>query len=377
VDDVAGLANGNYVVTSAVRVNNAVQIDAQIFNGTTAVGSAFRVDNPSQGQATSSKIALLGDGDFVIAWQDNVGANNDVVTHAQTYHPDGTAFGTEVTKQGALGDLSSVGSDRFIMSLFPIGGGATAGIFSASDDASHSELIQNQATGAIDFLSANGPALTQSALSTNLWPVVGEGDFNGDGQMDLVTQKNGAIDFVFMQGSNITGSDLLSGSYWNFVGTGYFPGFFPLALGGGPELITQSAAGQIDLLHFFGSSLNASGLLNGTYDHVVGAGDFYGNGQIEIATQNSVGQIDLLTFNGTNLVASALVPGTYWTVKGVADVNHDGTSDFITENSATGQIDYLMMSGAQVTGSLLENTAIPGWNVVNASQTADQFFHGA
>ena len=36
-----------------------------------------------------------------------------------------------------------------------------------------------------------------------------------------------------------------------------------------------------------------------------------------------------------------------------------------------------MLNGGQVTGSLLENTAVPGWNVVNASQVADQFFHSA
>jgi hypothetical protein len=71
------------------------------------------------------------------------------------------------------------------------------------------------------------------------------------------------------------------------------------------------------------------------------------------------------------------LPGHYWAAKGVADVNHDGTSDFITQNSATGQIDYLMMNGGQVTHSLLETTAYPGWNVVNASQAADQLFHGA
>jgi hypothetical protein len=385
--NVIGLKNGNYVVT---WFDGTGELEAQIFDGSTKVGSAFRVDHPGEGFAEgigtgTPAIALLGDGDFVIAWNDDAslpGGHFATVAHAQTYHPDGTPFGAEVTVPGDAGvnsmvtGLTAVGTDRFVLNT-TTATGASAMIFGASDDASHSELIQNQATGAIDYLSLNGPALTRSSLGTNLAPVVGEGDFNGDGQMDLVTQKNGQIDFVYMNGSQIVGNQLVSGSYWNVVGSAdYFQG--PLFnRTQGPELITQNAAGQIDLLHFTNGTLDASELLNGNYNHVVGAGDFYGNGNIEIASQDSAGQIDLMTFNGSNLVSSALVPGHYWTVKGVADVNHDGISDFITQNSATGQIDYLMMNGPQVTGSLLENTAYPGWNVVSASQTADQFFHGA
>jgi hypothetical protein len=383
-NDSVGLANGNYVIAWG---GAGGKIDAQIYNGTNPVGSPLTIGNAGEG-AENPRLAALGDGDFVVTWTGLItfqsGGNSFfyTVAHAQVFHPDGTPFGAEVTTSGGVADVSALGADRFVMNVGGIATGVDAGarIFGSNDDASHSELIQNRSTGELDFLSGNGATLTQSAVGPDLWPVVAQGDFNNDGQTDLVTQENGHVDFVFMRDAQVIGSDLQSGSYWHVAGSAYFSFLGGFSPAGGPELISQSASsGQIDLLEFENGSLTHSLLLNGNYDNVVGAGDFNGDGNTEIVTQNSAGQIDLLTFNVLTgeLTRSALLPGSFWTVKGVADVNHDGKADLITQNDATGQIDYLMLNGGQVTGSLLENTAVPGWSVVNASQVADQFLHNA
>lgn len=235
----------------------------------------------------------------------------------------------------------------------------------------HGILIQNSTTHQLDFLHSGYAALKESATTTTdgLWPLVAQADFNFDGQRDLVLQQDGHIDFAFMKGHDLVGSQLVTGSFWDIKGVGSFTGL------GSSILVSQEAGtGQIDLLGFHGTTLVNSFQLGGNYWKVVGAGDFNGDGQTDIVTQKD-GQIDFLFFQGIKLVGSVLLPGTYWDVHGVEDMNHDGHPDLITQHGPTGQIDHLLFNGTTLIGSLLENTAVPGWDVVNASQVADQFWH--
>ena len=67
----------------------------------------------------------------------------------------------------------------------------------------HSVVIENQATGQVDFLRFNGTQLQSSLLRDYgigpLWQIVANGDFNGDGHPDLVTQNRitGQLDFLY------------------------------------------------------------------------------------------------------------------------------------------------------------------------------------
>jgi len=70
--------------------------------------------------------------------------------------------------------------------------------------AQHDMVMQNQTTGAVDFLEFNGTQLVGSFMKDyglSGWKIVASGDFNGDGNMDLVAQHQslfGELDFLFL-----------------------------------------------------------------------------------------------------------------------------------------------------------------------------------
>jgi hypothetical protein len=237
----------------------------------------------------------------------------------------------------------------------------------------HGHLIQNPNTGEIDYLHMDSFNLKESfEPAVKLWPIVAEGDFNNDTNWDLVTQNDGQIDFVFTDGHDVVSSMLVKGTYWNVKDAGTFDGG-----PAGPSLVTQDkSSGQIDLLHFdTNGNLDQSALLEGKYWKVVAAGDFNNDGRTDIVTQSDDGQIDILSFQGTKLVGSNLLEGKYWDVKGANDFDQDGHPDLVTQDKETGRVNNLTFTGSQLTASLMENTAYPGWEVAHANHAAEQFWH--
>jgi hypothetical protein len=275
--------------------------------------------------------------------------------------------GTDLTLMSAIG---------WTISAAPIAGSGPA----------HFATIQYSATHQVDFLAFSGTNLSASfLLSTPLWNVVGSGDFNHDGRLDLVTQgPAGQLDLVYLSygtvsltsrpylGSfSIAASGMANGNYWPVHGTGNFgtvPGIT------GPALVSQDpSSGMIDLLWLQANGgLAASELLLGNYWEVCGAGDFNGDGHTEIITQSTGGQIDLLSFTGVQLTGSELLDGSYWPVVAVDDINHDGKADITTQDPVTGQVDHLFFTGTMLTGSQLDTPPFPGSSVVNASLLFNQ-----
>jgi hypothetical protein len=250
----------------------------------------------------------------------------------------------------------------------------------------HIGAIQYSASHQVDFLAFSGTTLAESfLLPTPLWNVVGSGDFNQDGKLDLVTQgPEGQLDVVYLNygtvnltnplylGSfSIAATALANGNYWPVHGTGSFDTVTGVT---GPALLSQdSSSGMIDLLWLQANGgLQASELLLGNYWEVCGAGDFNGDGHTEIITQSTSGQIDLLSFTGVQLTGSELLDGSYWPVVAVDDINHDGKADITVQDPSTGQIDHLFFTGTILTGSQLDTPALAGSSVINASLLLNQ-----
>jgi hypothetical protein len=289
----------------------------------------------------------------------------------------------------------------------------------------HDVVIQNNTTGAVDFLQYTGSTLTKSflvdyGLGPN-WKLVADGNFNADAFIDLVFQNNttGQLDFLYLDaGAQLTGSFLTVG-FEKVVGEGFF-GNAPGQQG--PALVTQLANGQLDILAFNATGgLVASDLIANTVglSHVVGvatAGGFGGNNGAfnigstalsDVLTQQANGQIDAIAFSGslsggtlsvnaTQLVKQSTGLGPVFAVDqdfsgGGQHVNENALNpgalptegvSFITENTATGQIGlsyfdsgYSDIANIGVLYATETFTPLePGWTVVDGGQLAHQLF---
>lgn len=280
----------------------------------------------------------------------------------------------------------------------------------------HSVVIQNQTTGQADFLRFNGNVLQSSVLrdyGIAGWTIVANGDFNGDGNPDLVAQNQstGQLDFLYLNATgNMIGS-ALSSVVPHVVGAGVFGSPVPGQVG--PELVSQLANGQLDILGFNASGqLIASDLIAGTVGlpHAVGVAEsfsdwpvFANNGAtgldnviVQSAVDNSIIALGFAgSFNGgtltfTNSFSRGVLAGSIFAIDQDNDFQHqrdanvsstvDGvtreTFDVVSVNTLAGnRIDLL--SWASGYGDLSHEgvflSAIPtnfnlsaGWQVVDA-----------
>ena len=171
------------------------------------------------------------------------------------------------------------------------------------------------------------------------WQVAGTGDFNGDGRDDILwrhadgTLSNWLATAAGGYTPNDANAAVVVPTAWHVVGTGDFNG-----------------DGRDDILwrHNDGTLSNWLGQANGgfvandanaaapvpTAWHVAGVGDFNGDGRDDILWRNDDGQLSnwLGTASGgfapNNATSAAVVP-TAWQVIGTGDFNGDGRDDIL------------------------------------------------
>jgi hypothetical protein len=221
-----------------------------------------------------------------------------------------------------------------------------AGVGDFNGDGIADVLYRNSSTGQAYLDVMNGTSVTaasgftsQQVTSPN-WQVAATGDFNGDGDADVLWRYdnaanaadplNGAIYEWTMNGTNVTGSGLISqqpGSLkWDVVGTGDFNG-----------------DGDADILFRYDNKANSADPLNGlTY-------------------------IDFM--NGANVASGAPTQWQIdesWQVASIGDYTGDGKSDILFQQASTGDTYLWTMNGANVaSGAFTSQQAGTGWTVQN------------
>ena len=230
----------------------------------------------------------------------------------------------------------------------------------------------------VNYYGGTGGATYQNWAYLNAagvpgWTVVGARDFNADGVPDLVWQNDTthqvSVNFYGGQGGAVYEG-------WNWINsTGYtgwqVAGVADFDGNGEPDVVwLNNSTRQVTVNYYgFGGAVYQSwnNLNNGVAGwHVVGTGDFDGNGVPDLVWQNdSTRQVTVNYYGGAGgavyqgwaYLNAAGVPG--WSVVAVADMNGDGVPDLIWQNDTTNQVTVNYYGGAG--GAVYQ-----GWNWLNS-----------
>jgi VCBS repeat-containing protein len=201
------------------------------------------------------------------------------------------------------------------------------------------------------------------------WHVLGAADFDGDGKSDLLWRTDsGALAIWEMNGTQIKGADYtklgsanvgIPAADWHIVGTGDFDG------DGRSDLLWQTDSGALAIWEMNGTQIKAADYLKiggsnvgipGHDWHVIGTGDFDGDGKGDLLWQTDSGALAIWEMNGTQIKSADYiklgqtpvgVPAPDWHFAGTSDYNGDGKSDLLWHTDS-GALAIWQMDGTQI-----------------------------
>ena len=192
------------------------------------------------------------------------------------------------------------------------------------------------------------------------WTIVASGDYNGDGKTDLLWQQaaSGTVQIQLLNGTTGIGGGLITNNpfdnNWQVITSGDFTG------DGKADLAWQNkSSGIVELQFLNGNNSIGGGLIsNNPFDagwNIVAAGDFNGDGFADLAYQRqSDGTVEVQLLNGNNSVGGGLISnnpfGSGWQVVGAGDFNGDGKADLVYRNTSTGTTEVQFLNGTNNIG---------------------------
>jgi hypothetical protein len=245
---------------------------------------------------------------------------------------------------------------------------------------------RNGATGQNAFWNMTGVTLKGTSMLPSVdaasgWQVLGVGDFNGDGELDLLWRNglSGQNAVWYMNGGALTGSALLPScdpaSGWQIVGVADFNG------DNKPDILWRnSASGQNAVWYMNGVTLTGTAFLPssapGSGWQIVGVADFNSDGKPDLLWRNSLsGQNAVWYMNGVTLTGTAFLPScdpaSGWQIVGVADFNLDGKPDILWRNGLSGQNALWYMNGVTLSGTAFLTSVDPASGWVTQGRTTE------
>ncbi len=223
-------------------------------------------------------------------------------------------------------------------------------------------------------LASSVETVPSQANSTS-WKPVGTGDFNNDGKTDILWRHSaGFLSLWLMDGTKlIRGSNLsprrLSDLSWKIVGTGDFN------RDGNADILWRSDAGFVSVWLMDGANLLGGVELNpnqvtDTTWKPAATGDFNQDSKVDILWQRDDGSLKVWLMDGTNLTSEVnLTPvgDTSWKAVSTGDFDRNGKTDILWRNS-DGYLSVWFMDGTNlVSTTFLNPDRIPadtGWKPV-------------
>jgi hypothetical protein len=184
------------------------------------------------------------------------------------------------------------------------------------------------------------------------WQIMGTGDFNKDGNVDILWRYNGTggrVRVWYMNGTSmISGAELtaVSDLNWQIAGTGDFNN------DGNVDILWRynGTGGRVRVWYMSGISILSGADLNAVPDlnwKVGGTGDFNNDGNIDILWRyyGSGGRNRVWYMNGSGGISSGAdlmaVSDLNWQIAGVGDYDNDQDMDIIWRYNGSGGYVYI------------------------------------
>jgi hypothetical protein len=168
------------------------------------------------------------------------------------------------------------------------------------------------------------------------WAANGIGhDSNGTKEIFWSDGSGGDVAIWKVSGGTLSSASIVSGhmgAEWSIVGEGDFDG------NGSTDVLWQSASGSVEAWLMNGAALASfptSNLTVSSGSHVVAVGDFFGTGHDSVLWENA-GDLTSWSMNGATVGAQVNVGhmGAEWHVAGVGDFLNDGAVDIVWVDTA-------------------------------------------
>jgi len=247
-----------------------------------------------------------------------------------------------------------------------------SGDFDADGDR---DLVWQQTSSGQPYLwFMQGNAIASSAALIAVpdaqWRIVAVGDLNGDGRADLFWHHAGnpSLNYVWlMSGSTIVQSFALvsTPSGWSVAGSGDFDN------DGTDDILWRYAPTNAYYIWRMSNGAIAEGAaLPAVGDagwSVAAIGDTDGDGKSDLIWRHaSSGANYLWRMNGFSVLQSAAltgVPDLAWTIGAAGDFNHDGRADLLWRHGTSGANYIWFLNGTGVTGASLTSVPDTQWTM--------------
>jgi len=221
----------------------------------------------------------------------------------------------------------------------------------------NSDILLKNASGSLYVLAGKDdgvaygvPARIYKESTPASYSVVGTGDFNGDGNCDILLKNAaGSLYVLFGKDDGVAYATAATRIYrestpatYSVVGTGDFNGDTHC------DILLKNAAGSLYVLYGKADGVSYATTATRIYKEstpatysVAGTGDFNGDGNCDVLLKNAAGSLFVLLGknNGVSYAATPTriykesTPATY-SVVGTGDFNGDGNDDVLLKNAA-------------------------------------------